>query len=84
MLYEMVINLSLFLFLWFGLRKREYKNGFIFAMYLMLYCLGRFVVEGFRADSLMMGPLRVAQVVSLTLAIIALGMIVKGRMWKKP
>src|SRR3990170_6071875 len=84
MLYEMVINLSLFLFLWFGLRKREYKNGFIFAMYLMIYSLGRFVVENFRADSLMMGPLRVAQVVSLTLALIALGVIVKGRMWKKP
>ena len=83
MLYEMVINLSLFLFLWFGLRKREYKNGFIFAMYLMLYSLGRFAVENFRADSLMMGPLRAAQVVSLTLAIIALGVIVKGRMWKK-
>lgn len=84
MLYEMVINLSLFLFLWFGLRKREYKNGFIFAMYLMLYSLGRFVVEGFRADSLMMGPLRAAQVVSLTLALIALGVIVKGRVWEKP
>ena len=84
MLYEMLINLSLFLVLWFGLRKREYKNGFIFAMYLMLYSLGRFVVENFRADSLMMGPLRVAQVVSLTLALIALGVIVKGRMWKKP
>lgn len=84
MLYEMVINLCLFLFLWFGLKNREHKNGFIFAMYLMLYSLGRFVVEGFRADSLMIGPLRAAQVVSLTLALIALGVIVKGRMWKKP
>jgi phosphatidylglycerol:prolipoprotein diacylglycerol transferase len=91
MLYEMVINLSLFLFLWFGLRKhvpagskqgREYKNGFIFAVYLIFYSLGRFVVEGFRADSLMMGPLRAAQVVSLTLALIALGVIVKRKMWK--
>lgn len=83
MLYEMTINISIFLFLWFVLRKRDHKDGFIFAAYLMLYSLGRFVVEHFRADSLMMGPLRAAQVVSLTLAVIALAVIVKGRLWKK-
>jgi len=83
MLYEMAINLFIFSILWFGLRKREYKNGFIFAAYLMLYSLGRFVVENFRADSLMLGPLRVAQVVSLTLAVSALTVIVNGRMWKR-
>ncbi|MBI3399087.1 MAG: prolipoprotein diacylglyceryl transferase [Deltaproteobacteria bacterium] len=81
MLYEMTINLSIFFLLWFWLRKKEHKDGYIFAIYLMLYSLGRFVVENFRADSLMMGPLRAAQVVSLTIALIALGVIVKGRMW---
>lgn len=83
MLYEMSINLSIFYILWFVLRKRDYKDGFIFAAYLMLYSLGRFVVENFRADSLMLGPLRAAQVVSLTLAVAALIVILKGRMWKK-
>jgi len=81
MLYEMAINLSIFFFLWFVLRKREYKNGFIFAAYIALYSFGRFIVESFRADSLMMGPLRAAQVVSLTIAIVALGAILKGRLW---
>lgn len=83
MLYEMAINISIFLILWFGLRNREHKNGFIFAAYLMLYSLGRFVVESFRADSLMMGPIRAAQVVSLTLAVATLIAILKGRLWKK-
>ena len=83
MLYEMTINISIFLILWFGLRNREHKNGFIFAAYLMLYSLGRFVVESFRADSLMMGPIRAAQAVSLTLTAAALFAILKGRLWKK-
>lgn len=83
MLYEMAINISIFLILWFGLRNREHKNGFIFAAYLMLYSLGRFVVESFRADSLMMGPIRAAQAVSLTLAVATLIAILKGRLWKK-
>ncbi|MBI3754140.1 MAG: prolipoprotein diacylglyceryl transferase [Deltaproteobacteria bacterium] len=83
MLYEMAINIFIFLLFWLSLRKREHKDGFIFAAYLMLYSLGRFVVEHFRADSLMLGPLRAAQVVSLTLAVIALTVIVKGRLWRK-
>jgi len=83
MLYEMTINISIFLILWFGLRNREHKNGFIFVAYLMLYSLGRFVVESFRADSLMMGPIRAAQVVSLTLAVATFIAILKGRLWKK-
>lgn len=82
MLYEMAINFTIFLFLWFILRKRGYKDGFIFAMYIMLYSFGRFIVENFRADSLMMGPLRAAQVVSLTIAVGALVAIVKGKLWK--
>lgn len=84
MLYEMTINLSIFLFLWFVLRKRDSKDGFIFIVYLVFYSIGRFIVENFRADSLMMGPLKTAQVVSLLLAVAALGVIVKGMMWKKP
>ena len=83
MLYEMTINISIFLFFWFILRKRDHKDGFIFATYLMLYSLGRFVVESFRADSLMMGPIRAAQAASLTLAVAALFAILKGILWKK-
>ena len=33
--------------------------------YLPAYSLGRFWIEGLRIDSLMFGPLRMAQVVSL-------------------
>jgi phosphatidylglycerol:prolipoprotein diacylglycerol transferase len=81
MLYEMFINLGIFSLLWFVLRKRGYKGGFIFALYIVLYSAGRFFVEQFRADSLMLGPLRVAQLVSAVLVITALGVVIKKRLW---
>jgi phosphatidylglycerol:prolipoprotein diacylglycerol transferase len=84
MLYELAFNLSIFLFLWFGVRKREHRNGFVFALYLGLYSVGRFIVEHFRADSLMMGPLKAAQMVSIVVIIVAAGAIVMGRLWEKP
>jgi phosphatidylglycerol:prolipoprotein diacylglycerol transferase len=84
MLYELAFNLSIFLFLWFGIRKREHRNGFVFALYLGLYSVGRFIVEHFRADSLMMGPLKAAQMVSIVVIIVAAGAIFIGRLWESP
>lgn len=45
--------------------KPSLKDGTIFLVYLVGYSLGRFWIEGLRTDSLMLGPLRIAQVVSL-------------------
>jgi phosphatidylglycerol:prolipoprotein diacylglycerol transferase len=45
--------------------KLHLKTGTIFLVYLVGYSLGRFWIEGLRLDSLMLGPLRIAQVVSL-------------------
>lgn len=83
MLYELAANLSIFLLLWFVFKGRDHKDGFIFALYIGLYSLGRVVVEHFRADSLMLGPLKAAQVVSLICIALAALYIVKGRMWKE-
>jgi phosphatidylglycerol:prolipoprotein diacylglycerol transferase len=80
MLYEMAINLGIFAVLW-RLRTRPLRDGFLFALYLLLYSGGRFVVELFRADSLMLGPLRAAQVVSL-LVILSVGVLLwRRRLW---
>ena len=38
----------------------------------MWYSFGRFFIEGMRTDSLMLGPLRIAQVVSIVLFIVGL------------
>ncbi len=76
-LYESLWNLLVFglllsLFFW-GLRHRErLKVGTLALVYFVAYSSGRLWIEGLRTDSLMLGPLRIAQVVSL--AAIALGL----------
>jgi phosphatidylglycerol---prolipoprotein diacylglyceryl transferase len=80
-LYESLWNLLVFALLWFGLRKRlEGRPGALTLCYLGLYSLGRFFVEGLRIDSLMLGNLRAAQVVSLLLVVTAgAGLTLLGR-----
>ncbi|MGL4797441.1 MAG: prolipoprotein diacylglyceryl transferase [Paraclostridium sp.] len=63
-LYESIWNLGIFVFLWIFRKKKQYE-GQIIVLYTILYSLGRFFVEGLRTDSLMIGPLRMAQVISL-------------------
>ncbi|MDO5036870.1 MAG: prolipoprotein diacylglyceryl transferase [Tissierellia bacterium] len=64
-LYESLWTLGIFLFLYFYLAKRRKFRGQLFSLYLVLYSLARFFIEGLRTDSLYWGPLRVAQLVSL-------------------
>jgi len=71
-LYESLWDLGVFLLLWFGLRRRiERAPSALFLAYLGLYSIGRFWVEGLRTDSLMLGPLRIAQVVSVLGVVLA-------------
>ena len=68
-LYESLWNLLVFFLLMYlfvnDLRRNRLKTGAIFLIYLIAYGIGRFGVEGLRTDSLMLGPLRISQVVSL-------------------
>jgi len=81
MLYELVINAAIFCLLWLFMRKRPHKDGFIFALYLALYSCGRLFVEHFRADSLMLGPLKAAQVVSIVIIIATVIIITRRKLW---
>lgn len=64
-LYESIWNVGVFVVLWLFRKKKQYE-GQIIVWYLGLYSLGRFFIEGMRTDSLMIGQLRMAQVISLT------------------
>jgi phosphatidylglycerol:prolipoprotein diacylglycerol transferase len=69
-LYESLWNLmvfSLLITLFFrDLKgKPRLKTGTLFLVYMAAYSSGRFWIEGLRTDSLMLGPLRMAQMVSL-------------------
>lgn len=63
-LYESICNFCLFIFL-FLFRKKKSYDGQLTVIYLITYSIIRFFVEGLRTDSLMLGPLRMAQVISL-------------------
>jgi len=73
-LYESLWDLGVFLvLLWYRRRKKE-VHGEVFLLYAALYSLGRFVVEGLRTDSLMLGNLRAAQVISVVIIAATMGM----------
>ena len=63
-LYESIWNIGIFIFLWIFRKKKQYE-GEVIVLYTILYSLGRFFIEGLRPDSLIIGPFRMAQVISL-------------------
>ncbi len=68
-LYESLWNLLVFgILIWIfvrDVRRPHLKAGSLFLIYIVAYSIGRFGVEGLRTDSLMLGSLRIAQVISL-------------------
>ena len=68
-LYESVCTLIIFLFLYNKRNKRDY-SGQIAYWYFFLYGVVRAIIEGFRADSLMLGNMRISQILSIVLSII--------------
>lgn len=79
-LYESIWNLGVFalligLFVW-SLNRPRFRAGTLFLVYMVAYGAGRLWIEGLRTDSLMLGPIRIAQLVSLaTMAIGTFGLI---------
>lgn len=68
-LYESIWNFIIFILLLI-LSRKNFKKGSIFYLYLILYSIGRFFIEGLRTDSLMLGPFRMAQIISLSFIVI--------------
>lgn len=64
-LYESLWNLGVFLMLVIGRRNKDWVPGEVAMRYLAGYSLGRIWIEGLRTDSLYLGPIRIAQLVSL-------------------
>ncbi|MFO1446114.1 prolipoprotein diacylglyceryl transferase [Bacillus sp. Bva_UNVM-123] len=74
-LYESVWNVIGFIILVF-LRRANLKTGELFLTYLIWYSFGRFFIEGLRTDNLMLtDTIRMAQVISVLIILIAIGFI---------
>lgn len=70
--YESVWNLIVFIALIVFTRgKKKRARGNTFALYLILYGLGRFMIEGLRADSLWLidGVIRISQALSVVIMV---------------
>lgn len=77
MLYELVLNLIGVLFLWFFLRKKNYKTGTLWCSYIIIYSIIRTFVSFFRAEDLMFYGFRAPHVISVVLIIISSLLIYK-------
>ena len=76
-LYESILDLVGF-FVLVGFRHYRYlKNGWLLSLYLVWYSVCRFFIEGLRTDSLMLGSLKAAQVVSIFGIVIGIFMFIK-------
>ena len=76
-LYESITMLFLFLFLW-RIRKKNYSEGYIFSIYLLVWGVERFIIEFLRITT--PSPffsLSVAQVISLVIFLFAVYNLVR-------
>lgn len=81
-LYESIVTFFLFIFL-FNIRNKRKYSGQLTYIYLAIYSIARFFIEGLRTDSLMLGNIRVSQLVSLIIFIFSILMILINKYLKK-
>ena len=75
-LYESLWNILGFLIMLILRRRKRLKVGVLTGFYLMWYSTGRYVIEYFRTDSLMLGDIKVAMLVSIIFFISGLLIII--------
>jgi phosphatidylglycerol:prolipoprotein diacylglycerol transferase len=77
-LYEMIVTITIFTILILKKGKRQFRGEFSY-IYLIIYGFGRTVIEGLRADSLMLGMFRISQIVSVMLFIVFLVLYIRKK-----
>ncbi len=75
-LYESVWNVLVFGVL-YAVQRRKPPAGVVFSLYLILYNVGRYMIESIREDSsFVFGNVRVAQLMALIQIVVGLGLLV--------
>ena len=74
-LYESIWNLIGFLIINAVYKKKKF-DGQIFFMYIAWYGLGRAFIEGLRTDSLMLGPIRISQLIGALAFLVGLVLLI--------
>jgi len=75
--YESLWNAISFTIMTVLLYKVDFKqNGLIAASYLILYGIGRSIIEGLRTDSLYVGSIRVSQLLSILFVVLGVAIFI--------
>lgn len=77
-LYESVFSLLGFIVLILVRRIKKLKVGQLTGIYFIWYGIERCIIETFRSDSLMLGPFKIAQIVSIILCIVGIYLLFKN------
>ena len=77
-LYESISTFAIFIILTVVSKNRKFK-GQITYLYLIMYSFARAIIEGLRTDSLMLGPIRISQALSVTIFVISGILYVKNK-----
>lgn len=75
-LYESIWNFIGFVILLIVSRIKYLHLGQLTSIYMMWYGIGRFIIEGLRTDSLMLGDFKMAQIVSVVMFLLGLALFV--------
>lgn len=78
-LYESLLNLICFIVLMILRKNKKIKTGMFVSIYLIWYGIVRFFIESLRTDSLMLGSLRMAQVISIVMVIAGIILLIMSR-----
>ena len=74
--YESIFNFLILIFILILRRNKKIKEGCIFSVYLICYGILRFFIESMRTDSLMLGNIRVAQLISILFLIAGIVLLI--------
>ena len=78
-LFESISSLIGFIVLYIYRSNKYAKIGNTTALYLIWYGITRFIIEGMRTDSLMLGNFRVAKIVSIIMIICGIIIFIKNK-----
>ncbi len=78
-LYESLANLFCLIILLILRYNKKIKDGTLLSIYLIYYGIIRFFIESLRTDSLMLGSIRIAQLISIIFIIIGIIILILTR-----
>ncbi|EKD49703.1 MAG: hypothetical protein ACD_63C00069G0004 [uncultured bacterium] len=94
-MYSILANLTIFLILWFWLRKKNFPKGTLFAIFLIWYAVARFITDFFRAYDLPysdprffvfgnFGGLTISQIISIAIFVLGIWLVFYLKKSKMP